>query len=162
MAAPSIVERSVEIAVPVEAVFAFHLDTRNAPLISPRGTEISDVEGAFPVAPGAVVAMRMRPRPMPFASRWRIRIEEVHAPERIVDVAERSPFSEWRHEHLFVALADGRTRMTDRVVYRLPGGRLGRLADRLILRRRLESAFAERHRRTRDLLEERARASAAA
>lgn len=162
MAAASIVERSVEIAARVEAVFAFHLDTRNAPLISPGGTRISDVAGTFPVVPGTAVTMRMRQRPMPFSSLWRIRIEEVHAPERIVDVAERSPFAEWRHEHLFIALADGRTRMTDRVLYRLPGGPVGRLADRLVLRRRLEWAFAERHRRTRDLLEERARASAAA
>ena len=45
--------------------------------------------------------------------------------------------------------------MTDRVTYRLPGGRLGRLVERLAVRRRLEDAFAERHRRTREVLEER-------
>ena len=158
MAATSMLERSVEIAAPVEDVFAFHLDTRNAALISPADTTILGVEGVFPVQTGSVVTMRMRQRPSPFAVRWRVRIEEVRAPERVVDVAERSPFAAWRHEHLFAPAGEGRTLMTDRVTYRLPAGPLGRLADRLFLRRKLEAAFEERHRRTRTLLEERAAA----
>ncbi len=114
------------------------------------------MEGSFPVIEGALVTMRMRQRPIPFAMTWRVRIDEVSAPHRVVDVAERSPFAEWRHEHIFTALDDGRTRMTDRVTYRLPGGPLGVLADRIAVRRQLASAFEERHRRTRAVLEERA------
>ena len=59
-------------------------------------------------------------------------------------------------------LGPGRTLMTDRVAYRLPLGPLGRLADRLLVRSQLTHAFAERHRRTRDLLEARAREAAGA
>ena len=160
MAGPSILERSIEIGAPVAEVFAFHLDTRNAALISPDGTRILSVEGIFPVVTGAVVTMRMRQRPNPFPMTWRVRIDEVHSPDRVVDVAERSPFAQWRHEHLFTSLGAGRTRMTDRVTYRLPAGPLGRIVNRLVVRRQLSSAFEERHRRTRDLLEERARGSA--
>jgi hypothetical protein len=43
--------------------------------------------------------------------------------------------------------------MTDRVTYRLRGGRLGDLVQRLVAGRLLESAFADRQRRTRTLLE---------
>lgn len=154
-------ERSVEIAAPVEDVFAFHLDTRNAASISPRGTRITDVTGRFPVVPGALVTMRMRQSAFPVAVEWRLRIEAVEPPRRVVDVAERSPFRSWRHEHLFQPLGPGRTLMTDRVAYRLPLGALGRLAAPLV-RRQLAHAFAERHRRTRDLLEARAREAAAA
>jgi ligand-binding SRPBCC domain-containing protein len=157
MARAQAFERSVEIAAPVDDVFGFHLDTRNAASISPRGTRISDVTGTFPVTPGALVTMRMRQSTFPVAVEWRVRIDAVEPPRRIVDVAERSPFREWRHEHLFQALGPGRTLMTDRVAYRLPLGALGRLADRLIVRRQLAHAFAERHRRTRELLEARAR-----
>lgn len=160
MARMSILERSVEIAAPVQEVFAFHLDTRNAALISPAGTRILGVEGAFPVVAGSIVTMRIRQRPAPFAMSWRVRIEAVERPARIVDVAERSPFAAWRHEHIFEAIDDVRTRMTDRVAYRLPGGPLGRLADRLLVARQLARAFEERHRLTRDLLERRARSSA--
>lgn len=160
MARPSVLERSVEIAAPVEEVFAFHLDTRNASLISPASTRILGVEGTFPVETGSIVSMRMRQRPMPLAMTWRIRIEDVTAPDRVVDVAERSPFAAWRHEHLFTALGPGRCRMTDRVTYRLPGGVLGGLVDRLAVRRQLSAAFSERHRLTRELLERRAREGA--
>lgn len=155
MARPSVLERSVEIAAPLADVFEFHLDTRNAALISPAGTRVVDVEGTFPVEPGGLVTMRMRQRPVPLTVTWRVRIESVDPERRIVDVAERSPFAVWRHEHLFRELGDDRTLMTDRVTYRLPAGRLGRLVERLVVRRRLEDAFAERHRLTRELLEER-------
>jgi len=157
MAKPSLLERSIEIVAPVSAVFAFHLDPRNAALISPAGTRMVSVEGSFPVEPGGVVTMRMRRRPLPLTVAWRVRIEVVEPGRRIVDVAERSPFALWRHEHLFRELGPERTLLTDRVTYRLPAGRLGRLIDGLAVRRRLEEAFAERQRRTREVLEERAR-----
>jgi ligand-binding SRPBCC domain-containing protein len=156
-----LLERSVEIAAPASAVFDFHLDTRNAAVIFPAGTRVVSVEGDFPVRPGKLVTMRMRQRPVPVTVAWRVRIESVEPDRRIVDVAERSPFALWRHEHLFRELDPGRTLMTDRVTYRLPGGRLGRLAERLLVRRRLEDAFAERHRRTREVLEASVRAGAA-
>lgn len=156
MAAPRLLERSVEIAAPVEDVYAFHLDARNAALISPPGARVSDVAGPCPLTEGAVVEMRIRAPGLPVAPRWRVRVAELRAPLVIVDVAERSPFAEWRHEHRFQALDRGRTLMTDRVAYRLPGGPLGRAADRLVVRRRLAAAFAERHRRTRAVLEARA------
>jgi ligand-binding SRPBCC domain-containing protein len=161
MARAQFFERSVEIAAPVEDVFAFHLDTRNAASISPRGTRITDVTGRFPVMPGAIVTMRMRQRPSPVATTWRVRIAAVEPPHRVVDVAERSPFRAWRHEHLFQPLGPGRTLMTDRVTYRLPLGPLGHLAAPVV-RRQLAHAFAERHRLTRDLLEARAREAAGA
>lgn len=159
MAQASVLERSVEIAAPVEDVFDFHLDTRNAALISPPSMRVLGVEGTFPVTPGSIVMMRLRPAGSPFAMRWRVRIAEVVAPTRVVDVAERSPFAEWRHEHLFRSLGPGRCEMTDRLEYRLPFGPLGRLAERLLVRRQLEGAFAERHRLTRELLEGRATGS---
>ncbi len=135
MAGTSVVERSVVVAAPVEAVFTFHLDTRNAALISPRSMQVVGVEGVFPVTEGARVVLRLRPRPSPFTQTWRVRIEAVEPPGRIVDVGERTPFAEWHHEHLFRAEGPGRTVMTDRITYRLPAGPLGALADRLLVRR---------------------------
>lgn len=161
MPTSSFIERSVDIAAPLEDVFAFHMDTRNAALISPSSTRIVSVAGEFPVREGAIVTMRMRQRPMPVGMTWRVRIDDVTEPHRIVDVAERSPFAEWRHEHLFADAGGGRTRMTDRVTYRLPGGPAGRLFDRLVVRGQLRAAFEERHRRTRELLEARARDASA-
>lgn len=161
MAPVSRFESAIEIVAPVEIVFGFHLDTRNARLISPPGTRVDEVTGRFPVVAGSVVTMRLRQRPNPIASTWRIRIEAVERPRLIIDVAERSPFAYWRHEHHFEALGPGRTLMTDRVAYRLPLGPLGRVADRLVVRRALARTFAARQVITRDLLEERARRAGA-
>ena len=94
----------------------------------------------------------MRQRPIPFVQRWRVRIAEVDPPRAIVDVALAGPFRAWRHEHLFTVAGDGRTLLTDRVTYTLPFGGLGRLADRLVVRRMLTRAFRERHARTRAIL----------
>ena len=158
MGIPATFESAVEIAAPIELVFGFHLDTRNARLISPAGTTVVDVKGVFPVRQGSVVTMRLRlrQRPIPLASTWRVRIDALERPTLIVDVAERSPFAHWRHEHAFASLGDDRTLMTDRVTYRLPLGLLGRLANRLVVRRQLARTFAERQRLTRSVLEERA------
>ncbi len=156
MPSPSVLERSVEIEVPAADLYAFHLDPRNAALIAPAGTRVTSVEAPVPLVPGALVTMRMRRRRLPLSLAWRVRVETVEPGRRIVDVAERSPFALWRHEHLFRELGPDRSLLTDRVAYRLPGGRAGRLAERLLVRRLLETTFAERQRRTREVLEGRA------
>jgi ligand-binding SRPBCC domain-containing protein len=145
--------RSVDIDVPVDALYRFHLDTRNAPLISPDGAQFRAIDGTFPVEVGSRVVLRVRQRPIPVTQTWRIRIAEVEVNRRVVDVAERSPFAYWRHEHRFAPLPDGGTRMTDHITYALPLGPLGRLADRLTGRRQLEKMFAERQRKTKALFE---------
>jgi ligand-binding SRPBCC domain-containing protein len=144
----SVYERSVEIPAPAAEVFRFHLDTRNAPLISPDGARFGEITGEFPVTVGSVVTLSVRQPPVPWRQRWRVRIAEVVEDRLVVDVAERGPFPRWRHEHRFEEIAPGVTRMTDHVEYALPLGPLGRLADRLVGRREMEKMFAERHRKT--------------
>lgn len=154
MAEPSIFSRSVRIDAPVEKVFAFHLDTRNAPEISPDGATFLAIEGDFPVSEGSVVELKVRQAPIPFPQTWRVRIGPIVENSLVVDTAERSPFAEWRHEHRFEATPSGGTLMTDHVTYRLPFGILGRIADRLLARRQLAAMFAERHAKTRALMED--------
>jgi ligand-binding SRPBCC domain-containing protein len=151
---PSIYARSIEIAAPAERLYRFHLDTRNAPLISPDGATFVAIAGRFPVEEGARVTLRVRQRPLPLAQTWVVRIDRLVEDRLVVDVAERSPFAEWRHEHRFAALGGGHTLMSDVVTYRLPGGPLGRLADRLAVRRWLDRMFEIRHAKTKRLMEE--------
>lgn len=151
---PSIYARSIEIAAPAERLYRFHLDTRNTPLISPDTATVVAIAGRFPLEEGARVTLRVRQRPLPLAQTWVVRIDRLVEDRLVVDVAERSPFAEWRHEHRFEPLGDDRTLMSDIVTYRLPGGPLGRLADRLALRRRLDRTFEVRHAKTKRLMEE--------
>ena len=150
---PSAIECSCTIDAPIAQVFAFHLDTRNAARISPRGQRVLSVDGTFPLELGSEVRVRTRQWPLPWAQSWHVRIAQLEPPTLIVDEMLRGPFAAWRHEHRLTELPDGRTRLTDHVTYRLPGGPLGRLADALVVRRLLRSTFRSRHERTRALLE---------
>ena len=143
---------STEIAAPIDEVFAFHLDPRNAARIAPRGMRVVSVEAPPTVQRGDEIALAVRQRPLPVTQRWRVRIAEVDPPIAIVDVALAGPFRAWRHEHLFTFAGEERTLLTDRITYRLPFGVAGRVADRLVVRRMLLRAFRERHARTRTLL----------
>lgn len=148
MSKSSVFERSVEVAAPADEMWRFHLDTRNAPIISPVAATFVAIEGDFPVSVGSVVRLTVKQPPVPFAQRWRVRIADIVENRLVVDVAEKSPFAAWRHEHRFEDLGEGRTRMTDHVEYRLPFGPIGRLVDRLMVRRQLAGMFEERHART--------------
>jgi ligand-binding SRPBCC domain-containing protein len=150
---PSVIQSSIEIDVPVEKLFRFHLDTRNAPLISPPDTRILSVDGTFPVKDGSEVRLKVQQMPIPIPTVWLIRIEAVVRNQVIIDVALKGPFPSWRHEHRFEALGPNRTRLTDRVTYTLPGGPMGPIVDKMIIRRKLTKAFADRHRNTKILME---------
>jgi ligand-binding SRPBCC domain-containing protein len=143
---------STEVAAPIGDVFAFHLDPRNASRIAPRGQRVLSVEAPETVQRGDEIRLAVRQLPWPFAQHWRVRIEAVDESGAVVDVALAGPFPTWRHEHLFTYAGEGRTLLTDRVTYQLPYGALGRLADRLLVRRMLLRAFRERHERTRAIL----------
>ena len=61
-------------------------------------------------------------------------ISEMDRPTRFVDRQLRGPFKEFIHEHTFVPV-DGGTHVTDRVRFAAPLGPLGRVAERLVLKR---------------------------
>jgi ligand-binding SRPBCC domain-containing protein len=153
MARAASYSRSVDIDAPADVLYRFHLDSRHAPLISPDGARIRSIDGIFPVVVGSRVVLRVKQPPIPITWTWRICIAQLEIDRRIVDVAERSPFAYWRHEHRFAPLPGGGTKMSDHVTYALPLGPIGRLADRLMARRQLENIFAERHRKTKALFE---------
>lgn len=142
--------RSVEVDCPVDEVFEWHRDTRNAALISPPSLRVVEVAGTFPLNQGDEVSLLVRPRGLPVGQRWRILIAQMASPRLIVDEMVRGPFRRWHHEHAFRDLGDGRTRVTDNIRYELPL-HLEVVAEPLV-RNRLEAAFRFRHRRTAELL----------
>jgi ligand-binding SRPBCC domain-containing protein len=150
---PRILERSIEIDCPVERLFRFHCDTRNAPRVSP-GVEFESIDGEFPLRDGAVVTIVMRQSPIPFRMTWRFRVEAVVPNRAVVDVALESPFAEWRHEHRFAPLGPERSLLTDRITYVPPFGPLGAVGDRILVNRMLRRTFERRQILTKRLMEQ--------
>lgn len=141
------------IDAPVEAVYEFHRDTRNAKTISHALQPVLDVEGEFPLDEGDEVVLKVLLLPLPVPQRWRVKVTRLERPTLVVDETLDGPFHSFVHQHRFEDLGGGRTRLTDHVEYALPLGPVGRLADALVVRRLMGPAFRHRQRRTKELLE---------
>ncbi len=151
---PRVIEQSIEIDCPAEKLFRFHLDTRNAPRVSP-GVEFVSIDGTFPLKDGDVFTIRFRQKPLPFIIKWVFTVEAVVLNRAVVDVALESPFAAWRHEHRFESLGPDKSRLTDRITYVPPFGPLGAIGDKLLINRMLKKTFHQRHILTKRLMEQR-------
>lgn len=152
----AVYERTTRIRAPLETVWQFHSSPDGLAAVSPSwlrlrvervtGPDGRPVEG---FAAGTEVTLSVRPFGLGRRQRWTSRIV---ARERRAERAEfrdemlDGPFRRWVHTHRFEAVPSG-TRMTDRVEYELPLGLSG------VARPGFALVFADRHRRTRAILE---------
>lgn len=130
-----------------EAVVAFHSDIRNLPRITPGRARI--LRATVPSRPGDLQIIELGVWPL--TMRLHARILDVTA-SRIVDVLEGGPFAFFRQSRRIVPVPTGAI-LIDTVEFRFREGRLGTLFDVIAVRPVLHLLFAERHRRTRALLE---------
>ena len=128
------------IELPIDEVFAFYGDALNLERITPPwlGFEVTTPK-PIEMRVGTLIEYRLRLHRVPV--RWRTRIEAWEPPHRFVDVQIRGPYSLWEHTHEFEEDGPGATIIRDRVRYSIPFGPLGKLADRLLVRRDLKQIF---------------------
>ena len=123
-------------------VFEFFADAGNLEAITPPWLRFRIVTPRpIAMAPGTLIEYRLTLHRLPL--RWLTRIEVWEPGRCFLDAQISGPYRVWRHTHTFEPHAGG-TLMRDRVEYALPLGPLGRLADRLLVRRRLERLLGER------------------
>jgi len=80
---------------------------------------------------------------------WTTEITHVNEPHFFIDDQKSGPFKTWHHQHHFREI-DGGVEMTDIVTYSAPFGILGRLAEKLIVDKKVKGIFDFRYK----LLEE--------
>ena len=133
----------------VEEIFHFHSDTGNLALITPSNLEVVILKYSPPMKAGDRVTLRIKKWIISFE--WELIFEEVSYPYKIVDVAIRSPFKTFRHEHEFIPVNGQRTKLRDRITFSLP---LWPLSLPLVwfIKRDIRKMFAYRHRQTASLL----------
>ena len=88
--------------------------------------------------------------------RWHTMTNRITALERPVhfrDEMVRGPFAWIVHDHRFLDLGNGTTRMEESFRYAAPYGLLGRAVERIVLTRHLRRFLEERNRVIRDLAE---------
>ena len=142
------VRSSALFAVPPDRLFAFHADVRNLPRLTPGPARI--VQASAPTRANDLQVIEIGAGPL--RRRWDARIARFDPPRTVVDVQERGPFQVWRHTHA-VRPRGNRTLLVDTVEFRLLPGAAGRVIDALLVAPLLRLLFAERHRRTRRILD---------
>ncbi len=106
-----------------EEVFPFFSDARNLERITPPWLSFNVLKKSTPkIEEGTEIDYRLRLHGVPL--RWQSKIEEWVPNQKFVDSQIRGPYSQWRHTHLFTPMKGG-TLLTDRVLYKVPLGKVG-------------------------------------
>ena len=81
-------------------------------------------------------------------SKWLIKHLDTEYIEvkRFVDIQIKGRFSHWKHTHDIIPYGNSISLLEDRIEYRLPLGKIGRLVARKIVTKNLEEMFEYRHR----------------
>jgi ligand-binding SRPBCC domain-containing protein len=148
----TIIEKSVTIAAPIEAVFDFHLDQKNLELISPDWMKTKLIRESGSDL-GKIVEVKVVQYNI-FPSRWIVRTEEYDRPVRLTDLMLSGPMKSFRHERTFSQPCASLTELKDHIEYEVPFGLIGKIADSVSIRKMLEQMFDYRHTKTKETLEE--------
>ena len=138
--------RSVVIDAPVEAVFAFHERDDALLRLSPSFPRVHVVRKTGGIEAGSCVDLRIGPLA------W-VALHTRYEKNRLfVDEQLHGPFRRWIHRHEFEDLG-GRTRLTDRVEYRLCGGKIVEALFGWFVELGLRRMFRARHSATKRFCE---------
>ena len=142
----AIFAKSAVIDAPVEEVFAFHERDDALRLLTPSFPPVQIVSRSGGLEPGSRVELRVGFFP------W-IALHTAYERNRFFEDQQiRGPFAKWVHRHEFEGLA-GRTRLTDRVEFLLPGGWLANAAFGWLVKIGLHQMFRHRHKVTKQICE---------
>lgn len=125
--------------VPPDELWPFFSSADNLEKITPPWMQFHVVTPRpIDMHAGTLIDYRLKVHGMPI--RWRTRIEAWEPTHRFVDVQLRGPYKQWHHTHTFTP-RDGGTLCEDRVHYRLYGGPLAPLVNRLMVERDVRTIF---------------------
>jgi ligand-binding SRPBCC domain-containing protein len=164
---------------PIDLVFAFFANPENLPRLMPlwQKARIEEMTVAPPplrpssssasqlrsIAAGVGTKLTISFRPFPYSPLrvpWEAEIDEFIWNDHFCDRQLRGPFAFWHHCHSTFAKSSPNdsgvhiegTLLRDKLEYELPLGRLGEIANSLLIARQLRSTFDYRHARLNELL----------
>jgi ligand-binding SRPBCC domain-containing protein len=132
-------------------LFDFHINSNNITKITPPDTKVELLSKDTSSYEGKIVKIKTTKFFIP--TFWEVKIEKLIKPKILVDVALKSPFKYWKHQHIFIKTKNG-CELQDIIEYELPFGVLGKLVAPFI-RNDIKKMFEYRHFETKRILEER-------
>ncbi len=133
----------------LEDLFDFHLDTNNIKLITPSHTKVELIDYEETTFEGKIIKLKTTRAWVPID--WIVKIEKYEYPNLMVDVALKSPFAFWEHQHIFTKKGS-MCELKDVIKYKLPFGIVGKLIAPFI-KKDIANMFIYRHKQTKQILE---------
>lgn len=123
-----------------EKTWEFFSNAENLPIITPPwlGFRITSRQ-PINMFDGTIIDYTIRWAGFPI--HWRTLITDWQPPHMFADLQLKGPYILWLHHHTFKPLKEGGTRCTDRVIYKVPGGPIGRVMNHFVIRHQLLEIF---------------------
>ncbi len=140
------------IPAPIDKVWALFSNPANLQAITPASlkfTVLSENQGDTVFA-GQVIDYKVSPL-LNIPLFWRTEIVDVGDRKFFIDEQRKGPYSIWHHEHYFKEI-EGGVEMIDKVEYKNPFGFIGRIANDLLVKRKLQKIFVFRYHKIEELL----------
>lgn len=133
----------------IEDLFEFHLDSNNITKITPQNIKVQLLTTDSETYVGKIVKIKTTKFFIPTS--WEVKIEALEKPNLLVDVAIKSPFKYWKHEHIFTKKGNV-SELKDVIKFEMPFGILGKIVAPLITSD-ITAMFDYRHKQTKSILE---------
>jgi uncharacterized protein len=146
MARPNRFVAASRIEASAERLFRWHAEPGALERLTPPWERIQTIERAPGIRDGDSGAMWVYLGP--FRVRWSFKHRDYIEGRQFRDVQTSGPFRSWEHTHLITPEGPEACRLEDRIEYELPLGAFGNFLGGSLVRRKLERAFAYRHRVT--------------
>nr|MBC7612361.1 SRPBCC family protein [Pseudopedobacter sp.] len=144
-----IFERQTLINRPLKEVFEFFSNAENLNILTPVNLSFK-ILTSLPIQmhKGVQINYQLKFKGIPF--KWKTLIVDWEPPFKFVDEQINGPFAKWEHIHLFEA-RDGKTLMTDKLIYRSKGGFLANVIHFLFVDKDVKQIFEYRKMRLNEL-----------
>lgn len=134
-------KRTQFIHCPTTELWDFVCNPKNLKKITPKNMGFDITSGEIPekMYKGMIISYKVAPL-LGIKTTWVTEITQLEENRYFIDEQRVGPYKIWHHQH-FLEATDGGTLMTDIVSYQPPFGILGALANRIIIKKKLQQIF---------------------
>jgi ligand-binding SRPBCC domain-containing protein len=140
-----------KIPVSLDKAWEFFSDPANLQAITPAGMgfRIISPDAGDKMYAGQILEYRVKPL-LGIPVYWMTEITQVKDKAYFIDEQRTGPYKLWIHQHYFKEIPGG-VEMKDIIYYKNPLGFIGRLANRLFVKKKLDAIFRYRSEKVEEL-----------
>ena len=141
-----------KLPISLEQAWDFFSSPLNLAKITPKKMAFiitSDYTAGQKMYQGMIITYKVAPL-LGIKIDWMTEITHVKDGEYFIDEQRFGPFKFWHHEHHFKAI-EGGVLMTDKLIYGMPFGLLGQIANAITVSKQTEEIFTYREKAVEDL-----------